>query len=144
MKQEARCLLALTDRLKRPFHSVTLIRPKSAEILDLTSVKKVERETVNPLPQISSNISDYLERIEAKLDRFQQERRPSIVQPIRFAPDRIEEPVQPQRDQDRESGQESDYETDDGFPKKDSSPGTILPSYLNVKLILCLSVDGFV
>ena len=121
----------MTNRLKRPFHVVRLAKTAQSEFVDFGSAGMTEKLTEeevlkseNQPEQMSmaSNVVEYLERIEAKIDSFQQQRRPSIVQAVQFSRDKIEEPIENRTEENTFSG--SDYESDNGQPSQRSSPGT--------------------
>ena len=110
---------------------MSLVKPKSAEILDLKSetaeTENLTLRAVNPQTPIGSEITDYLERIEAKIDLFQSKRRPSIVDIVQAQRIHRPEMAEIENAEIEENGEsenrESDYESDDGQPKKESSPG---------------------
>jgi len=126
VRNEARTLLSVTERLKRPFHVVRLAKTTQSEFGDFgtggreTEEIVMKNESHPEQMSMSSNVVEYLERIEAKIDSFQQQRRPSIVQAVQFSRDKIEEPIETRTEENTFSG--SDYESDNGQPSRRSSP----------------------
>ena len=86
---KARSLYLLVQRLKRPFHAVKPLSVAADEKVHFSTAeeKTAVAPVVNSQNQISATSASFaerLDRIEAKIDSFQQRRRPSIVQGTGF------------------------------------------------------------
>lgn len=108
----------LVERLKRPFHSVKYLPVSSEEKVEfLTAENETESGSAINLepriPESSGSLAERLDRIEAKIDSFQQRRRPSIVQAVNFSQERIERPIAEEELKRIESNDGSGYESED-------------------------------
>ena len=132
----------LVERLKRPFHTVKSLPVSSEEKVEfLTAENETESgPAINLEPRIPENsgsLAERLDRIEAKIDSFQQRRRPSIVQAVNFSQERIERPIAEEELKRIESNEGSGYESEDdkSQPKNNGEKILFLDLLLNIILL---------
>ena len=118
IREKARSLILLVERLKRPFHTVKSLPVSSEEKVEFFTAEKETESgpTINlepRIPESSGSLAERLDRIEAKIDSFQQRRRPSIVQAVNFSQERIERPIAEEELKRIESNEGSGYESED-------------------------------